>query len=135
MKLAALAMCLICGTSQAQTQAYSGIAADGVSTAIGLARGAVELNPLGWATIPLRIGMVEYAKTLPREQGQPIIDATAAIGWGAALSNIVAPGVGLMVGLILWQQGSEERAFLDACARHKRVLPSAANLPCVWKTA
>jgi hypothetical protein len=123
-------------------QAYQGTAADAVTTAIGLATpGLAEANPLGLATVPIRAALIEHAKTLPREEGQPLMDAVSATGWGAAASNVLmlagaataAPVVGLAVGYAVWKKGETEREFWNMCAVHQQL---EAGVKCefrAWK--
>ena len=119
--------------------AYGGLAADAISTAVGLTvPGIVELNPLAAISLPLRIMAIEHAKTLPREQAQPILDSTQAAGWGAAANNLlvlagagtIAPVVGLAVGYAIWKSGEDERNFWQACAVHRADNP---NIKCEFK--
>src|SRR5689334_1203912 len=115
-----------------EVEGYTGIAADAVTTGIALSTpGIVETNPLGWATIPIRLGIMQYAKTLPRHEGQPVMDAVSASGWGAAASNLgvlagigaAAPVIGIAVGYAVWKAGEPEREFLTACAAHNLIEP------------
>jgi hypothetical protein len=122
-----------------EEQAYTGVAADAATTGAALATpGIAEMNPLGWATVPLRVAAIQYAKTLPREEGQPVMDAVSASGWGAAANNLLvlagasaaAPVVGLAIGYAVWKSGEEEREFWEACAVHKQMDP---NVKCEYK--
>ena len=74
---------LLCGCSVfKEPEAYGAIAADTATTAAALARaGFVEANPLGWAVVPLSIGAVEYAQTLPPEKGVVLVDAIGSVKW------------------------------------------------------
>jgi hypothetical protein len=122
-----------------EQDAYSGIAADAATTGLALsAPGLAEANPMGWATVPLRLMMVQYAKSLPREQGQPIMDATAAVGWAAAANNLLAlagasvagPLVAVAVGYSMWKKGEPEREFWAICAEQRKIHP---NLKCNYQ--
>lgn len=108
--------------------AYGAIAADTATTAIGLTLpGVVELNPLGWAVPVVSIAVVEYAKTLPPEEGVPLIHSMTATKWGVSVSNLflflgAAPAglvAGVGVGYYLWQEGQGEREFWAICAAEK----------------
>ena len=129
---AALSLALASTAAAGAPDAYGGIAADAITTGVALSMpGIVETNPLGWATVPIRMAIMEHAKSLPREEGQPIMDALSAGGWGAAVNNLLvlagtgpaAPVVGLAVGYAVWKQGEEEREFWRLCAVHRTMDP------------
>jgi hypothetical protein len=135
-QLGAAALITLAAASTAhagETEAYTGIAADAVSTGVALsASGVVEMNPLGWATIPIRLAMVQYAKSLPEEEGQPMMQSISAAGWGAAANNLLilagastaaAPVLGLAVTYAMWKKGAPEREFWAICAAQKKVHP------------
>ena len=126
--LSILLLALLCATAQAQPAAYGGIAADAATTAHALAQGAAEANPLGWATVPLRLGVVAYASTLTPEQGVPVVRAVTQVSYGAAVANLVNLPVGMTVTLILWLKDKPERDFYAMCARIK-----APEQRCVYK--
>lgn len=130
----ALAFCCLPARAEAETA----IVADGVSTAAGLARGATELNPLGYATIPIRFALLAHADTKPAGERQQIRDTVETIGWGAAVNNLLviagatgfAPlAVGAAVGVALWQQGAERREFYRLCDYMRKDAP---HLKCVY---
>lgn len=139
-QLLAAALALAAASAHADdTQAYTAVAADAATTAAALATpGIIEANPLGWATVPIRLAIVQHAKTLPREQGQPLMDATSAGGWGAAANNLLvlagagpaAPVVGLAVAFAVWKSGENEREFWRLCAMHKEMDP---NVQCNFR--
>jgi hypothetical protein len=117
-----------------EEQAYQATAADAISTGAALATpGVVELNPLGWATVPLRLLAIQNAKSLPREEAQPQLDMISASSWGAAANNVLvmagvgaaAPVVGLVVGYAVWRSGEKEREFWQLCAVHQKMSPGA----------
>ena len=129
---ATLALAFASGAAAGAPDAYGAIAADAVTTGIALSTpGIVETNPLGWATVPIRLAVMEHAKSLPREQGQPLMDALSAGGWGAAINNLLVlagtgaagPVVGLAVGYAVWKSGETEREFWQLCAVHKSLDP------------
>jgi hypothetical protein len=124
-----------------EPEAYGGVAADALTTGAALTMpGVVETNPLGWATVPLRLMVLEHAKTLPREEAQPVMDAVSASGWGAAANNLLVlagasgagPVVGIVVGYAIWQRGETEREFWRLCAVHKQ-LATGRRLTCQFK--
>lgn len=123
MKAALLTLALLCGTAHAQ---HDAIAADAVSTVGALSSGATELNPLGWATGPLRLVMLEYAKTLPPSESVQVRHSVRAGGYGAAANNVAvmvgiqgAPVIGIFVGIGIWASGREEREFWAMCDRER----------------
>ena len=97
------------------------------------------MNPLGWAVVPLSIGLVEHAQTLPDHERIPLVQSVAAVKWGAAASNFLmlagAGPAGLVVGLavagVLWQQGSGEREYAAWCAQWIAEKPGNHCLPFV----
>jgi hypothetical protein len=130
--VAALVLNALSVAHASEQDAYAGVAADAASTAASLAvPGIAETNPLGWATLPIRLAVIEHAKTLPKEEGKPIMDAVSASGWGAAANNLLvlagagpaAPVVGIALGYAMWKQGETEREFWRMCAVHKRFDP------------
>ena len=98
----ALVLCLS-GCAQ-----YGGVAADAATTAVGLHRGATELNPIGWWGVPLRIAIIGNSD-------RPVGMAVDAFSWGAAISNLSNPVLGIAAAAWQWSIGAEERAFLNAC--------------------
>ena len=136
---AALSLAIASTAAAGESPAYGGIAADAITTGIALSvPGIVETNPLGWATVPIRLAVMEHAKSLPREEGQPIMDALSAGGWGAAVNNLLVlagtgaagPVVGLVVGYAVWKSGAQEREFWQMCAVHRT---KDANVKCEFK--
>jgi hypothetical protein len=136
---AALALAFSSSAFAGEKEAYAGVAADGLSTAAALARpGFTETNPLGWATLPIRLAIIEHAKTLPREEGQPLVDMVTTSGWMATANNLLAlagagaaaPVVGLAVGYMVWKSGEKEREFWNMCAVHKKY---DANVKCNFR--
>lgn len=142
LSVAAISMALVSAAMAGERDAYMGTAADAVTTGAALATpGLVETNPLGWMTLPIRMAVIEHAKTLPREEGQPIMDAVSATSWGAAASNLLmlagasaaAPVVGLAVGYTVWKKGETEREFWHLCAVHKQMDPQVNCEFRAWK--
>jgi hypothetical protein len=140
--VAAISMAFISAAFAGENEAYMGTAADAVTTGAALATpGLVETNPLGWMTLPIRMAVIQHAKTLPREEGQPIMDAVSATSWGAAASNLLmlagasvaAPVVGLAVGYGVWKKGETEREFWQMCAVHKQMDPQVKCEFRAWK--
>jgi hypothetical protein len=122
------------------SQPYSAVAADAATTATGLSMaGIAEANPLGWATIPLRVAIIEEAKTMPIEEGTPVLHLISAQGWALAVNNLLVMAgagpfslaAGLMVGIGIWAGGEDERLFWQNCSTHRRLEPEK-TLECVW---
>lgn len=130
-------------------QAIHAGVADGVSTAMGLAAGAVELNPLGPVlAVGMKFAMFQYAKTLPDTE-QPAVYAAAASVWGGAAANnlcvtasIVSGGafapacvaVGIAWGLKTWKESERERQFWEGCAL-LRQYANEPQLACIYTPA
>jgi hypothetical protein len=85
--------------------------------------------------------MVEHAKTLPREQAQPVFDAAQASGWGAAANNVfvlmgagaAAPLVGIAVGYFVWTAGEKEREFWRLCGLYRNKAPEMRCNFSAWR--
>ena len=114
--VAALLATAFCGAqaATAEDNAWGGAVADGVTTAIGLAAGAAELNPLGPVfAIGVKVVVLNYANGLPDTQ-RPAVHAAAASLWqGAAVNNVCVAASILSGG-----------AFAPACL--------AAGIACGW---
>ena len=104
------------------------VGADAATTAVGLSQGLVEANPLGWATVPLRLAAIEHSKSMPEGEGAELRASVDAFSWGAAASNIalIATGAtpvgivaGMVVGLASWQASEKEREFYRFCEQVK----------------
>ena len=94
--------------------------ADGVTTGVALAAGAVEMNPLvnpsplGLVVLTAaKIGLVKYAADLPENDKRLVMKSTTAAWGGAALNNLLvlvaAPPpfpllAGLAMAVIGWRQ-------------------------------
>lgn len=121
--------------------ATAGQIADAGTTAIGLALGAAEANPLGLALLPIKYGAMRYADGITdphdREEAHRALSAT---GWGPAVNNVCVIAVlasggtaagclvlGLVAGVADWQRTAalRDRAAFDAiCAAHMALNPS-----------
>lgn len=129
-------------TERAQTAAV----ADGVSTVGALALGAVELNPLGLLTIPAKVAVLAYARSLPDDERATAESLAASIWSGAAMSNvctiiaIVTGGItspvcivaGIVVGVNEWRGSAAERQFYALCENAKQRW--GETLPCRYHT-
>lgn len=131
---------------EAREQARNAAVADGVTTAVGLALGAAEMNPLGPV---LAVGMkavaLNYVDQLPDVE-QPRAHAMMASVWGGFSANNVcitaalltggsfAPAcvaVGLGWGMKTWKDSERERQFWEGCAT-LRSYAELPELPCVY---
>jgi hypothetical protein len=131
---------------EASVQARTAAIADGVSTAAGLAAGAVEMNPLGPVlSLGMKAVVLQYARTLPDVE-QPAVHAAAASVWsGATASNLCvtasilsggsfAPAclaLGVAWGMHTWQQTAHERLFWEGCAM-LRQYAGEPGLRCIY---
>ena len=138
----ALSIVFMSAAVAGEQEAYVGTAADAATTGAALAMpGFGEANPLGWMTVPIRMAMIERAKALPREEGQPLMDAVSASSWGATANNLLmlagasaaAPVVGIAVGYAVWKKGETEREFWRMCAVHKQFDPKLQCQFRAWK--
>lgn len=146
---AAAALAAASCAAQAQDsrdQAYNGAIADGVTTAVGLAAGAVEVNPLGpLLAIGMKAVTLQYAKTLPDTE-RPAMYAVAASMWqGAAANNLcvtaailsggsftpVCIAIGVAWGVKTWKDTEHERQFWEGCAMLREYAGEPA-LECVY---
>lgn len=140
---------LVFGAAQAQevkSQAMNAAIADGVSTAAGLALGAVEMNPLGpLLAVGMKAVVFHVAEGMPDTE-RPAAYATAASLWsGAAANNICiaaailtggsfAPAclaVGVAWGVKTWKDTEHEREFWEGCAM-LRAYANEPELTCIY---
>lgn len=130
-----------------ENTAMTAAVADGVTTGIGLASGAVEMNPLVspsplgvLAMTGLKIGLVKYAETLPEEDKRTALKAGAAVWSGAAINNLLvlaaAPTplsvvAGVIMGIATWlhMDGQYEEQDRLAALRAPVAPPVALALP------
>ena len=143
---AVLATSACVANAGAEDEAFRGAVADGVTTAVGLAAGAAELNPIGPVlAIGMKVVVLEYAKTLP-ELEQPRVHAAAASMWqGAAANNLciaasvlsggsfapVCLALGVAWGMKTWHDTQPEREFWEACALMREVTEQP-QLTCIY---
>jgi hypothetical protein len=140
------AACCMAQAGNAEDQAFTGAVADGLTTAVGLAAGAAELNPLGPVlAIGMKVAVWQYAKGLPDTE-RPGTYAAAAAWWqGAAANNLciaasIASGgsfapaclvLGVAWGMKTWKDSEPERDFWQGCAM-LRQYADAPDMPCVY---
>jgi hypothetical protein len=106
--------------------------ADGVTTSVVLASGAVEMNPLVnpsplglVALTAAKIGLVKYAATLPEDNKRMVMKTTTAAWGGAAVNNLLvlvaAPPpfpllAGIAMAVIGWRQMARDYDEQDRIA-------------------
>lgn len=150
--LLAAAACLAVGSARAdespdlQGKAVAGQVADVSSTAVGLAMGAAEANPLGILTLGVKAIAYKQIQEAPAVDQPAMWSAYGAFGWGAAANNVcviaaiatggaaaaLCPLIGLATGMTTWNADEERRnrATFDAiCDEQKRMNP---NLICTY---
>lgn len=133
-----VAGCSIYRQCFAQEREQAGVAADVATTVIGVTSGAaVELNPLAIPFIPLRLHLIEEANNKPDGERQEALDQINAVNTGVVASNLivllfhaVVPVVGVIAGVVAYQQGEKRREFMTACQYRKETFPDEANLTC-----
>jgi hypothetical protein len=137
-----------CASAQELEQsARSAAVADTASTALGLAAGAVELNPLGPVlSIGMKAAYLNYAETLPEPEKAVALAASSSIWSGAAANNLCvvaailtggafAPAcivVGVAWGLRAWRQTEHERQFWTEGCPMLRAYAEMPDLVCVY---
>lgn len=150
--LLAAAACLAAGAARAEEvvelhdKAVAGQVADVGSTAIGLAMGAAEANPLGILTLGVKAIAYQQIQEAPPTERPAMLSAYGAFGWGAAANNIcviaaiasggaaaaLCPLLGLATGVTTWNADEERRnrATFDAiCEEQKQSNPA---LVCIY---
>jgi len=115
--------------------------ADVGTTAIGLALGAAEANPLGLLTLGAKAVAHQRISAAPAVEQPRLWGLYGAFGWGAAANNLcvigtvasggslapVCPLLGLVVGKAAWDSSSaqrEEDTFAAICADAKASNPA-----------
>jgi hypothetical protein len=137
-----------CASAQELEQsARSAAVADTASTALCLAAGAVELNPLGPAlSLGMKAAYMKYTDTLPEPEKAVALAASSSIWSGAAANNLcviaaIATGgafapacivVGVAWGLRAWQQTEHERQFWTEGCPMLRAYAEMPDLVCVY---
>jgi hypothetical protein len=114
-----------------ERSAVAGQSADVATTALGIARGAAEANPLGPGAAVLIKPLVYAAiKAQPKENQAKLFSIFGAAGWAAAANNVcvIASGglcwlVGIVAGIASWQAGAAEREYWELCKRVKHREP------------
>jgi hypothetical protein len=138
-----------CSLSHAQDlpqQARNAAIADGLTTALGLAAGGVEANPIGpLLTVGMKAVAWQYASTLPDTERPAVYAAAASMWQGAAANNLCvtaalltggsfAPAcvvVGALWAAQKWQESEHERLFWQGCAM-LRTYARQPELECIY---
>jgi hypothetical protein len=114
-----------------EKSAIAGQAADVATTALGIARGAAEANPLGPGAAVLIKPLVYAAiKAQPKEDQPKLFSIFGTAGWAAAANNLCVISTGgaclavtFMAGIASWQAGASEREYWELCKRVKHREP------------
>ena len=108
--------------------------ADALTTALAIANGGVEANPLGAVAAvlikPVVIGMIA---TQPKEDQAAMFSIATSVWGGASINNLcilVGGGAGCIVAGIaaaygFWTSTSDERSFWSVCKESKKTNPAA----------
>jgi hypothetical protein len=127
--------------------AVTGQLADVGSTAVGLAFGAAEANPLGILTLGAKAIAYQQIKAAPAVEQPAMWSAYGAFGWGAAANNVcvlaaiatggaaaaLCPLVGLVTGVTVYNGDEEKRnreTFAAICEQQRQINP---KLLCEYK--
>ena len=121
----ALAVLLLTACASTKQEAYLAGSADAATTAVGLASGFAEANPLGAVgAIAVKVVTIEVCDKAAQPAKTNCHHASSAVSWGAAASNAAlllgastAGGLVLMVAAaaVSWNQGADEREFMRTC--------------------
>ncbi len=123
--------------------ANMGMAADLGTTALGLAMGAAEANPLGLATIPLKLMVKAQIDKIPDENQRR--EATArftGVQFGAAAANLCTLAIGSPAVAVLCMAGGMVAGYTkvksiptesDCVNKHMAKLQQAAESGRVYK--
>lgn len=154
--LLAAAACLASGVARAQDngelvvglqdQAVTGHVADVGSTAVGLAMGAAEANPLGLLTLGVKAVAYQQIKEAPAVEQPEMWSTYGAFGWGATANNLcviaaiasggagaaLCPLIGMATGVGVYSADEENRnraTFEAMCAQQREMNP---QINCIY---
>ena len=135
-----------CAAMTGEDKALAGQGADISATAVGLAMGAAEANPLGIGLLGVKYVAYQHIKAAPAIEQPGLWSAYGALGWGAAANNVcviavivsggtaigLCPALGLFAGLGMYSQDgpTRHRATFDAICDAARV--DRPGLVCVY---
>jgi hypothetical protein len=77
-----------CAAMTGEQKAVAGQGADLGTTAVGLALGAAEANPLGIGLLGVKVLAYQHIKAAPSIEQPAMWSAFGALGWGAAANNV-----------------------------------------------
>ena len=134
-----------CASAQTAEQSQTDALTDLGSTAIGLALGAAEANPLGVLTIPLKFVLIDQADKLPDGEKQRAHSVIGSLWHGATVNNVCVIAVlasggaaapacllaGVVAGSIRWQSTQNERDYWALCSHLRTEMP---ELKCEFKS-
>lgn len=138
--------CALAGCDSMRGQALAGHGADVGTTAVGLAMGAAEANPLGVAAVGLKAVAYQHIERQSAVEQPRLWGMYGALGWGAAANNLcviagistggvalgVCPVLGVAAGLSLYRAAEDRRnreIFDAVCAEQRATNP---ELVCVY---
>lgn len=100
-----------------------------------------ELNPIGaLEACALKIPAIAIADRLPEPDRTTALHAQRALWDGVGAHNLAliagasssaATGAGIVIAIVLWERGSEEREFFRLCAIHRQ-LAHDESLRCIY---
>ena len=130
--LALLLPVLLAGcATDPKTAAYTAAGADAATTAIGIAHGATELNPLGAVGATLvKLPLLAYADKQPEPLRTTIFTTAASFWGGAAVANVAGLPLGVVAGAAWWVSTAEQREFAAICASLRAERP---QLVCTYQ--
>lgn len=131
------------GSAALQQTAANGQWADVGSTAVGLAMGAAEANPLGLLTLGAKAIAYQQIQSAPATEQPRMWSAYGAMGWGAAANNLcviaaiatgggaaaLCPLLGVAAGVGSWNNdraGREQATFEAVCKQAQMQNPDLA---------
>jgi hypothetical protein len=130
----------------ARDQANHAAIADGVTKAVGLAVGAMDLNPVGPVlALGVTAAVFQYAESLPETKRPTAYAAAASVWQGTAANNAcltaafltggsftpVCVALGIAWAMKTWDDSEHERRFWERCAI-LREFSGQPDLPCVY---
>jgi hypothetical protein len=120
-------------TAALQTAAVTGQVADVGTTAVGLALGAAEANPLGLVALGVKALMYDQIQRAPASEQPALWSIYGAFGWGATANNLcviaaittggiagaLCPLIGLATGLSVYSADEDARTRATNAAQQE----------------